>query len=132
MTVFVDTSALFALLASNDPNHSAAVVATDRVEKEGLPLATTGHVVHETMALLQARLGLVAALAFDEHILPLLEVVWVDAALYRRGIRRLALRRSRKVSLTDCISFVVMEERGILQALAFDQQFEQEGFTLLG
>jgi uncharacterized protein len=130
MNVFVDTSAFFALLSSTDPNHAAAVAAMERIEREGISLVTTGHVVHETIALVQARLGLKAALAFDAHILPLLTTVWVDVSLHRQGIRRLTLRAARKVSLTDCISFVLMEERGIIEALAFDRHFEQEGFTL--
>ena len=35
------------------------------------------------------------------------------------------------MGLTDCISFVVMEERGITDALAYDQHFVQAGFRAL-
>jgi len=38
-------------------------------------------------------------------------------------------RPDKRYSLTDCVSFVVMRERGIAEAFAFDRHFEQEGFA---
>src|SRR6266851_7667037 len=52
----------------------------------------------------------------------------------RIGVRYLRLhaqRLDKEWSLTDCISFVVMERRGISRALAHDQHFEQAGFEAL-
>jgi predicted nucleic acid-binding protein len=130
--VFVDTSALFAALVANDSHHEAARKGLEAaLEQRDARLVTTSLVLLETMALLQARVGLDAALAFDAAIRPLLEVVWVDKALYDGAVRRLQLRRSRKVSLVDCASFVHMEGQGISHALAFDRHFEDEGFQLL-
>ena len=37
----------------------------------------------------------------------------------------------QRSSLTDCISFVVMEDKGITEALTADRHFEQAGFTAL-
>jgi hypothetical protein len=40
-------------------------------------------------------------------------------------------RSDKDWSLTDCISFAVMEDEGIHEALTGDQHFEQAGFRAL-
>jgi predicted nucleic acid-binding protein len=42
-----------------------------------------------------------------------------------------SVRPDKEWSLTDCISFVVMNERGITDALTSDHHFEQAGFQIL-
>jgi len=129
--VFLDTSGLYAALVRTDRSHeSAKAKLTALLEDRGAVLLTTNFVTLETLSLLQARIGLDAALEFDRLLCPLLDVVFVDDKLYRRGIRRLALRRRRKVSLVDCVSFVLMEEQCLELAFALDRHFEQEGFRL--
>ena len=94
MTVFADTSGLFAALVRNDTNHEAARGSlSGLLENAQSIIVTTNFVLLETMALLQARVGLHAALAFERDLRPLLDVTWVDADLYSRAVRRLALRR---------------------------------------
>ena len=53
------------------------------------------------------------------------------AAQFRVAVERYAERPDQTWSLTDCASFIVMEERGITDALAHDRDFEQAGFTAL-
>jgi predicted nucleic acid-binding protein len=48
-----------------------------------------------------------------------------------RGIQLYDSRPDKQWSLTDCISFVVMQDRGIVEALTGDHHFEQAGFTAL-
>ena len=55
----------------------------------------------------------------------------VEAGLLGCGIRRYAGRPDKAWGLTDCISFVVMEEHGVQRALAYDHHFEQAGFEAL-
>lgn len=132
MRVFVDTSALYAALVRTDNAHEPArTKLADLCADAEVTLATTSFVVLETFSLLQARFGTDAALRFDRELCPHLEVSFVDRELHARGVRRVGLRRSRKVSLVDCTSFVFMEEQGIEAALALDKHFEQEGFRLV-
>jgi hypothetical protein len=49
--------------------------------------------------------------------------------LFDRGIARFSQRPDKSWSLTDCISFVVMEERGIREALTADHHFGQAGYV---
>ena len=57
-----------------------------------------------------------------------MELVHVDNDLFQKAFDLLELRPDKRYSLTDCVSFVVMRERGIATAFAFDRHFEQEGF----
>lgn len=52
-------------------------------------------------------------------------------SLFDRGIELYNARDDKDWSLTDCISFVVMEEHGIKEALTGDRHFEQAGFRAL-
>jgi uncharacterized protein len=58
-------------------------------------------------------------------------VIHIDIPLRDKGIELHRGRLDKLWSLTDCVSFVVMEQRGIQQALAFDHHFEQAGFEAL-
>jgi uncharacterized protein len=51
--------------------------------------------------------------------------------LLRRGLRRYGERPDKSWTLTDCVSFVVMEDYGIVDALTGDHHFEQAGFRAL-
>lgn len=62
---------------------------------------------------------------------PVTELLAANPALWEAGIQFHAERADKEWSLTDCISFLVMRERGITQALAHDHHFEQAGFEAL-
>jgi len=60
-----------------------------------------------------------------------LTVIRTDATLFEVGLRLHRERPDKIWSLTDCIPFVVMEDRNITQALAYDHHFIQAGFDAL-
>ena len=62
---------------------------------------------------------------------PNVEIVPQTDAQFRAATERYAARSDQRWSLTDCASFLVMEERGITEALAYDRDFEQAGFVAL-
>ena len=62
---------------------------------------------------------------------PLVEIIPQTDAQFQAAFERYAARTDQRWSLTDCASFIVMEERGISDALAYDRDFEQAGFTAL-
>jgi len=71
--------------------------------------------------------GFVAALEGDVNT----KIVPATQALFHRGLKRYAARPDKDWTLTDCISFVVMEDEGITDALTGDQHFVQAGFKVL-
>ena len=62
---------------------------------------------------------------------PGIEIVPLTAAHFGTAVERYAARGDQQWGLTDCASFLVMEERGVSEALAHDRHFEQAGFVAL-
>jgi uncharacterized protein len=62
---------------------------------------------------------------------PQTSLVWPNESLYRRAIDLYDARPDKQWSLTDCISFVVMQGHGLTDALTGDHHFEQAGFRAL-
>ena len=131
MSVFVDTSAFYALLVRTDDAHKAVRAAFGGLLADKRPLWTTSFVIVETMALLQHRIGLAAARDFDEEVLPVVQVRWVDDDLYRLGTDRLWREDRRQVSLVDSVSFEFMRLQKLGTALAVDPHFADAGFDVL-
>lgn len=129
--MFVDTSALYAVMVANDPNHPAASRCFDALGRRRRHLVTTSYNTLEMLALLQRRIGLDAVEAWRAELQPLLEIVWIDSAFHDRALQRLLDLGDRRVSLTDCASFVCMEDHAIKDAFAFDAHFAAQGFRLL-
>ena len=71
--------------------------------------------------------GLFEEMELDEQII----IVEATVALYRRGLALYDARPDKEWSLTDCISFEVMKDEGLDEALTGDRHFEQAGFKAL-
>lgn len=131
MSVFVDTSGLYALLVHTEERHGQVFRAFRRVLEEGRTLRTTSYVLVETVALLQHRLGLAPVRDFIEHIVPVLSVEWVSDALHRKGSERLLREDRRHLSLVDCVSLELIRSEGLRDVLALDAHFAEAGCRLL-
>ena len=128
MTVFVDTSALLALLDGGDDNHAAAVTAWQGLAAQATLLVTTNYVLVETMAVAQRRLGLEAIRALVGEVIPVLDVVFVDETIHAAAIGALLAAGRRQLSLVDCASFEVMRRASLATAFAYDRHFGDQGF----
>ena len=130
MIIFADTSALFALLVHDDYMHARAKANFEYFVQNDTRLLTSSYVLLETLTLLQRRVSLEAAWDFDRKIVPILDVVWVDKRWHNQALQRLQAERSRSVSLTDCLSFEIMEARALTTAFTFDGHFPERGFEI--
>ena len=128
MTVLVDTSALYAVLARNDPHH---LEATQLLQwcLEHDDVVTTNYVVVEAAQLVRRRLGADAAVDLLDRLLPSMTTIWINEATHRAAVEGLRAAGGN-ASLVDHASFVVMRMSGIDHALAFDRDFERQGFSL--
>jgi predicted nucleic acid-binding protein len=127
--IFLDTSAIYAWADTADPHHGTAVRRLEAIMHRGEDLLTHNYVLVEALALLQARLGIAAAikLAKDSEAFA---IEWVNDDLHASGIRELQRSKKRHISLVDHISFVVMRQRHVAIAFAFDPDFVSAGFQL--
>jgi predicted nucleic acid-binding protein len=61
----------------------------------------------------------------------LVEIVWTTGVFYDQALTLIEARPDKTYSLCDAVSFILMRERGISDALTTDKHFEQEGFARL-
>lgn len=127
--VFVDTSAILALLVPSDRAHPEACVTFERLEAARAPLVTSSYVLVETYALLRSRFGLEAVRSFRENFVPLLDVIWIEEGTHERALDSM-IDQELACSLVDATSFDVMESLGIARAFVFDRHFDARGFGL--
>lgn len=129
--IFVDSSALVAYLDGDEERHAIARAALQSVLRTGENMLTTNYVVLETSALLQRRLGMDAARALHEVLVPLLVVEWIGPSVHDSATAAYLAANRRGLSLVDCVSFEVMRSRGLTRALALDEDFRAQGFEVL-
>ncbi len=128
--MFIDTSGFFSVNDKAEKHNAAA----SQIYKQAWSRLTTNYVLDEFVALAMARkLSREKILAFSEEILidESVETVWVNKDLHTKAVELLKNRKDKSYSLCDAVSFLVMRERGIADALTTDKHFEQEGFVRL-
>ncbi|MCY3022019.1 MAG: PIN domain-containing protein, partial [Planctomycetota bacterium] len=128
--ILVDTGYFIALLTPSDALHQRACAWAEAVDE---PLLVTEYVLWECVNHLSLPEDREKAKALAQRVRLGNECVFVAASpeLLDAGLRLHASRMDKAWSLTDCVSFVVMQERGITRALAYDQHFAQGGFEPL-
>jgi uncharacterized protein len=89
------------------------------------------YVLIETEALAYRRLGARVARRLLEDVVPVLEIVWVNAELHAAAVTAHLRALRRRSSLVDQVSFELMRRRDISVAVALDRDFAREGFEVL-
>ena len=128
--MLIDTSGLLCLIHKDEREHSDAV----RMYAESPFYVTHNYILDEFVPLAYTRnFPRSKSLTFSRHLLSdrTVEIVWVDPFLHEAALSLLEKRSDKSYSLCDAVSFVIMRERGITDALTTDKHFEQEGFVRL-
>lgn len=128
--VFADTAFFLALINSRDQYHASAVNLNSTLEA---PLLTTAWVLLEfgnAVSASRSRAGFERVLN-GLRAAETVEIIPPDASLFERGCKLYIDRGDKEWSLTDCISFVVMTDRDLSDALTADRHFSQAGFRSL-
>lgn len=132
-TVFIDTSALYALAACRDKNHIAAESTYEKLLNEGTIFVLTDHILAESATLIRRKLGYQAAQDFLELIqqgeaVQLFRLVDVDEDLLEAAKEIFRKNLDPKLSFVDALSFAVMHSYKIRRFFAFDEHFQKAGF----
>ena len=98
MVIFIDTSAIYALLDASDKNHERALAAWAEWLSQPDQFATSNYVLLESSALIQYPLGIAAVRAFYEEFVPVLQVHWVTADLQSAGVKTILAAAQRDFS----------------------------------
>lgn len=131
MIIYVDTSAIFAGLDKDDVHNQKALNTWNNILSKDNILITTNYVLLESITLIQRRLGIKAVRVFQEDILPLINIEWIDAEMHRSGVSAFLAASIRNLSLVDCVSFEIMRTLGIKTIFAFDPHFSEQGFNCI-
>ncbi|MEJ5310315.1 MAG: PIN domain-containing protein [Anaerolineae bacterium] len=131
--VFLDAAYAIALSVPRDQYHQRAVSLADELETSQTRLITTRAVLLEIGNALskqrhrQAAVKLLQAIEADPNV----KIVSLTEKLYKQALHLYCSRPDKDWGLTDCISFVVMREQQLVEALTTDTHFEQAGFRAL-
>ena len=131
MMIFIDTSALYALMDADDRNHERARAAWAEWLDQPTQFLTSNYVLLESMALIQHRLGIQAARQFDEELIPVLRVHWIDTELHTTALRTVLAIGQRDLSLVDCTNIELMRRLGHRTIFAFDRHYPEQGLNQL-
>lgn len=125
--VFADTVYWVALVVSQDQYHQRVRAWTARITGR---ITTTAPVLLETANMLARPAWRASVVALIEHLRqrPDVHIVPMDQALWERSWELYRNRTDKAWSLTDCVSFLVMQEARLTDALTADEHFVQAGF----
>lgn len=127
--VFVDTSAWYAYICADDPDHKAT---KNSIERWGGRLITTNFIFDEIVTLVRYRLGstrakLVGATLQDSEVVEMIRILPEDE---EKAWKLFVQHKDKDNSFTDCTSFALMHRLGLETAISTDHHFKQAGFLL--
>ena len=131
--VFVDTSFFVALLNSSDADHALALSLQNEARVQRIRKVTSEYVLMELgdglarLKFHQLASRLISLLRQD----PSFEIVPSSTDLFARAVRLYDQRPDKEWGLTDCSSFVVMQELNLKAVLSADHHFRQAGYQAL-
>jgi uncharacterized protein len=132
VSVFIDTSAIVAVLdARDDRNTSASRIWRSLIEA-GEEVITSNYVFVETVSVLHSRYGIAAVRGFAETIAQYIRVTWVDPQLHSSAFESILASGSKsEPSFVDRISFELIEKLNVDRVFAYDKHFENAGHPVI-
>lgn len=133
--IFVDTAGWGCLVDRAQTFHALTAEIYRAVRERGRRVVTTNYVITELAALMISPLRIprssIVSFITGLKTSPSVEIVHIDPDLDAAAWKLFAERPDKEWSLVDCASIVVMQARGITEALTTDHHFEQAGFVRL-
>ena len=130
---FLDASHAIAMVSPRDQYHARARTLTNQMRELSVSAVTTMGVMLEIGNGLSRQRFRQQALTLLDYLEtdPSIEIVQITESLYQRAVRLFRDRPDKDWGLTDCVSFIVMQDHGLTEALTSDNHFIQAGFRAL-
>lgn len=130
MKLLADTSALLALVFRDDQNHARAVAFVR--ENPRARLVLTELILSELVTRVRARAGADQAVAVGRSLLDSrrYELLFLDSELLHGALAHMSRFGDKRLSLTDCASFELMDRLGLTAAFSFDRDFRDCGYDM--
>ena len=127
---FLDTSYIIALEIKNENIHQKVVQHWSQIASASTMLFTTTYIFDEVVTLLNSRNLHNKAIEVGTLLIesPDINLIEIDKFLFAEGWKYFKQHKDKSYSLTDCLSFVVMQQNNITNALTLDRHFKQAGF----
>jgi len=131
--LFVDTSGFYAIWFPKDDFHKKAIAISNKLKKTKVSVFTSNYIIDESLTLLSSKVSRELAIEFGKSIFEggEMEILSVDLEVEKKAWEIFAGSSDRRLSFTDCTSFVIMKENGMKFAFSFDKHFEEFGFRLV-
>jgi uncharacterized protein len=128
--LLADTSALLALVFRDDQNHAKAVAFVR--ENPRARLVLTELILSELVTRVRARAGADQAVAVGRSLLDSrrYELLFLDSELLHGALAHMSRFGDKRLSLTDCASFELMDRLGLTAAFSFDRDFRDCGYDM--
>ncbi len=132
MTLFVDTSAWYALNDRSDQHRDAALERMSRISSGQVGLITSDYILDESLTLISARTNRRTAVAFGDLLLKssTVQLVTITEELRQAAFELFRKLSDKELSFTDCTSFALMKQMKLKSAFTFDDHFRQVGFEI--
>lgn len=129
-SVFLDTGYIIALEAADDQYHEAALKHWQSLSASLPGMVITSYIFDEVVTFFNSRGQHAKAVELGKRLISSssVQLIHVDGSLFFEGWQYFEQFSDKSYSLTDCISFVLMEQLKIRTALTFDNHFVQAGF----
>jgi predicted nucleic acid-binding protein len=131
--VFLDTGYIIALEAADDQYHKAALKHWQSLSSSLPEIVTTSYILDEVVTFFNSRNQHAKAVELGKRLISSssVQLIHVNESLFFEAWQYFEQFSDKSYSLTDCISFVLMEQLKIRTALTFDNHFVQAGFERL-
>lgn len=127
---FVDTGYLIALANNRDQHHEVATAHWEEIRTTYANLYSTTYVFDEFVTICKVRGYHKLAVDSGRAFLDVIDFQHIDIETFEKAWQYFCAHDDKKYSFTDCVSFVVMANNGLDDALAFDAHFVQAGFAV--
>ena len=129
-TYFLDTSYVIALEIVNEDNHQVVLQHWQTLAISQPSLVTSTYIFDEIVTFFNSRNLHYKAVEIGNRLIesPEIELIEIEQKLFNQGWLYFQKYADKSYSLTDCLSFIIMQENNITQALTLDHHFVQAGF----